>query len=625
MLATYAACALVLASAAVVGQALHSLCGRREWSWLAPAVGLAVLTALAWGAVRLPGEGAAALVVLGVVLIASTALLSRPGRRPTGLAEAARRGLPVALLGLIAASLPFVVEGRFGILGTGLNPDMSQHLFAADRLVSGGEERLIGEGYPLGPHAIVVAVAQLGPGLVQAFDGLTLATGVIACLAPLALFAELSLPRRTAGALLIGLPYLAAAFLVQGAFKETMQALFVLAFAIGLHELAHARVAGADARASAGASGRWRGREALAALPLVALGVGSAYAYSFPGLAWLVGAAVLWAAVELALVWWRDSPARALALVRRAAPTAGIGLGALAVALAPEAPRMASFASFETFDPDGAGLGNLFNRISPLEALGIWPSGDFRLDPGAGFAPALAFYLGGALALAAVIHGLLWWLRRGERAVPAGLATAAALWAYAYAAGTPYQESKALVVAAPLAMLVASRPLFEDLPALGAVSRIRDPRALAIAGLGSAFLLAAAFCSVLALVNGPVGPTSYTPALAELRPLVRDGSALVLAPERLLAEEHGRDYLVWELRGGRVCVQPRQAAVGDDPPAGVAHVIVDDGDEHPPFTGLTLRRRADGYALWQRRPAPVGPGPCPLIASGQRADPGDPG
>ena len=43
----------------------------------------------------------------------------------------------MALAARLAASVPFLVEGRFGILGTGLNPDMSQHLFAADRLAQG--------------------------------------------------------------------------------------------------------------------------------------------------------------------------------------------------------------------------------------------------------------------------------------------------------------------------------------------------------------------------------------------------------------------------------------------------------------------------------------------------------
>ena len=54
------------------------------------------------------------------------------------MTRCARRVI-VALVAALAASLPFAVEGRFGILGTGLNPDMSQHLFAADRLAGGGE------------------------------------------------------------------------------------------------------------------------------------------------------------------------------------------------------------------------------------------------------------------------------------------------------------------------------------------------------------------------------------------------------------------------------------------------------------------------------------------------------
>ena len=40
---------------------------------------------------------------------------------------------------------------------------MSQHLFAVDRLVSGGSERLIDNGYPLGPHALVDSARRARP------------------------------------------------------------------------------------------------------------------------------------------------------------------------------------------------------------------------------------------------------------------------------------------------------------------------------------------------------------------------------------------------------------------------------------------------------------------------------
>ena len=37
-----------------------------------------------------------------------------------------------------------------------------------------------------------------------------------------------------------------------------------------------------------------------------------------------------------------------------------------------------------------------------------------------------------------------------------------------------------------------------------------------------------------------------------------------------IADEHGRDYLVWELRGTRVCVAAEQ---NPPPPTGIAQVV----------------------------------------------------
>jgi hypothetical protein len=578
MLGTYASFLVIGGGSACVGQAIFAACGRAQWSWLAPAVGLAALCALCWWTVRLPGEGTAAIVSIGIAAGASVLYL-RGRVRGSGGGLAA--GLWVGLAALALASLPFFVEGRFGILGTGLNPDMSQHLFAADRLASGGTERLISEGYPLGPHAIVVAVETLGPSTVQSFGGLMLAVAVAACLAPLALLDELDGARRLAGALCVGFAYLVAAFFIQGAFKETMQALFVLAFAIGLLRLA----------------GRWPTREGgaprpLRAVPLAVLAVGSVYVYSFPGLAWLVGALALWAAVELARAVHAGSLARALRLVRLAAPAALVALGVLVVAILPEASRIADFAGFETFDPEGEGLGNLFDRLSPLEALGIWPSGDFRLEPGDGEVPAALFYLGAALGAAALGFGLAWWWRRGERAVPAALAAATLLWLYSLVAGTPYQEAKALVLAAPLVALVSVRALAAGAPALFA----------------AVFILAAGGSSVLALANGPVGPGSYSPALAELRPTIGGGSVLVLAPAELLQDQHGADYLTWELRGNRVCVEEDAGQELAGAVRGYDAAVRVGGDAVEPLEVV----ESDVPA-----PSPR----CPFIPDGARADP----
>jgi hypothetical protein len=578
MLGTYASFLLVVGLAAIVGQAVFAACGRRTWSWLAPAVGLGAICALSWGVVRLPGEGTAVAIALGCA--GALALLVVWGRIED-LASALRAGLPFGLAAVLVASIPFFVEGRFGIMGTGLNPDMSQHLFAVDRLAAGGTERLISEGYPLGPHSLVVGLAELGPSTVQAFDGVALAVAVASCLAPLALLAELHLARRYAGALVVGFAYLVAAFFVQGAFKETLQALFVLTFAIGLHQLAR----------------EWPLRtaapRALRAVPLAVIAIGSAYTYSFPGLAWLAGVAAVWAAVELGGGGGRGGGGEPRGLVFPPAPTAAVALLVLAAAVAPEVGRMAKFADFETFNPSGAGLGNLFNRLSPLEALGIWPSGDFRLEPGDGAVPAIAFYAGAALGLAALGLGLAWGWRRGDRAVLGALAAASVLWLYALAAGTPYQEAKALLLVAPLVSIIAVRALLADGPAL----------------LTLAYLGAAGISTAVVLANGPIGPESYSPALAELRTQLGPGSTLVLAPRQFLDEEHGRDYLTWELRGNRICVDQVGSGRGLRPPPGVATVIkVDENAE------------VDSFSIPER--GHQGPGRCPLISVGARADPG---
>jgi hypothetical protein len=593
LLATYASVAAVTAASFLIGAAFVAASGWRRPSWLAPAVGLALLTALCWATVRLPGEGTTAAVLVLAAVLGSVAYLHRLA---VGWREAVWEGLPVAALALAAASLPFAVEGRFGILGTSFNPDMSQHLLAAERLAEGTEGSLAAQGYPLGPHAITVALHDgLGIGLVQGFGGLTVATAVLAALAGFAALDRLDLGPRTLAALLVGLPYVVASYLAQGAFKETMEALFVLAFAVGLGQIARG-----------GAWGGGRGR-ALVALPLAALAIGSVYTYSFPGPAWLAGTAAIWAAAELFAR--RHALGGAAAAARHAGPAAAVALAAFAVAVAPELGRMIDFGNFETFDPSGPGLGNLFHQVSPLEALGIWPSGDFRLDPGAGAVPALAFYAGAALGAVLLVWGLAELLRRGERALPAALAAAALAYLGSRIGGTPYNAAKAIAMLAPIAMLVILEPLLAALPAPLSPASLREALRPALA---AAFVAAAGTCTVLALANAPVGPTAYSPALTSLRPTLGSQPTLVLAPSDLLDDEHGTPFLAWELRGGHVCIRAAGRPAARPPPAGIAFVIAPRGAGRP-FAGTALQRRAGPYALWKRLGPAGGGSPCPLI------------
>src|SRR5215210_1172115 len=110
MLGTYASFAAILGSCALVGQAVFVACGRRMPSELAPAVGLAVLAAIAWATARIVPEGAISLLAIG---LATAGSLAYAARRVEGLAAALRVAGPVAVGGAVLASLPFIVEGRF--------------------------------------------------------------------------------------------------------------------------------------------------------------------------------------------------------------------------------------------------------------------------------------------------------------------------------------------------------------------------------------------------------------------------------------------------------------------------------------------------------------------------------
>ena len=620
MIGTYVAALVVCGASLAIGQAAIGLCGARKWSWLSPAVGLALLCAVCWGTVRLPGNGTLSAIAALALAVAAVAFLRG---RVEGVGEAMRAGAPVAVLALAAASLPFAVEGHFGILGTGLNPDMSQHLFAADRLAHGQGSQLLHQGYPLGPHSIVVALNKgLGIGLVQGFGGLTVAVAVLAPLTALAAFADLPPLRRTAGALLVGLPYMVASYFAQGAFKETMEALLVLAFVLALRE---------------STKKGWAGKP-LRLVPAALIAVGTVYTYSFPGLIWPMGTAVLWAVVEFAMSRYRSSgggtgrgprtdaprpPAGPLPVTGPAvAGSVLLAVLVLLVLTAPELGRMIDFHSFETFDPNGPGLGNLFGQVSPFEALGIWPSGDFRLAPGDGAMPAAGYYLGAAFALALLLYGLVRCWRRRETAIVSGLAAVAVAYAVARIGGTPYTAAKAIEIAAPLCTLVILIPLlgagssgwrFLRHRAEQSANQLGGPSTKApLTGLATAlYLLLAGGCSLLALANAPIGPVSYSPALTELRPLIASGSTLVLAAPRLLQKEHGERYIVWELRGGRVCIGVA-GRLGAAPP-GVRFVIVEGSPTRPPFPGLRLLHRGDPYLLWERTAPVRGHGPCPLI------------
>jgi len=423
---------------------------------------------------------------------------------------------------------------------------------------------------------------------------------------------DLSIARATAVAALTAFAYLGASFLAQGAFKELFEIAFLLCFALWLGRL----------RLPAERGGAWR-----AVLPGAVLAAGALYAYSGPGLAWIGGTLALWAAVEL----FRRRP-RAGVAARAALPAAAVGAVVLLLLAAPELDRIIDFgpsvgtvseraetnggrattvlaqARTEIVLPDPAeppefdnDLGNLFGQISPLEAFGIWPSGDFRVAPGDGAAPAIAFYLGAALGAIALAIGIAASARRGETAILAALAAAAAIWLLARAASTPYTAAKALALVAPLAMLVAARGVLE--PAW--LERARGAARVGRAALAAAFAAAAAISGGLALASAPVGPGEYSAGVGNLANRFGGRATLLVYAGQPRADE----FYGWELReAAPACVI--QASATDDSevtPEGFRFVLTTNGARLAPFSDLEKVLRSDGVTLWEPREPPSPP------------------
>jgi hypothetical protein len=626
VIGTYAAALAICVAALAIGQAAITLSGRRRWSWASGPVGLAILCAVCWATVRLPGHGSISAIVVLALVAASAIYLQGRG---AGWGKMLREGWPVVVLAGFGASLPFIVEGHFGILGTSFNPDMSQHLLAADQLAHGHSGQLIRQGYPLGPHSIVVALNKgLDIGLVKGFSGLSMAIAVLAPLTALGAFRELRPLPRTAAALVVGLAYVVASYFAQGAFKETIEAFLLLGFVLALRETTREPV-----------------ESQFRFVPLALIAMGTVYVYSFPGLLWLLGTVVVWAIVELVLMRLPSAGGAPMGAPRRAqakpstvgvigwtgpavARSVLIAVGVLVVLIAPEIGRMIDFHKFETFDPNGPGLGNLFGQISPFEALGIWPSGDFRLAPGDGAVPAAAYYLGAAFATVLLLYGIWACWRRRETVVLSGLAVAAVAYLAARVGGTAYTAAKAIEIAAPLCALTILLPLTRAVPWFltsdwakkgttqagdGAEFPPGNRRGQLVLAASVVFLGAAGLCSALALANAPVGPGTYSSSLTRLRPLVENGSTVVLASHELLEDDHGTNYIAWELRGGRVCIETREEAPGKPPP-GVRYVVVEGSRQRPPFKGLRLRKVASPYVLWEVKGPIAKQSVCPLIA-----------
>ncbi|HEV7615401.1 MAG TPA: hypothetical protein VGO36_04140 [Solirubrobacterales bacterium] len=604
MIGTYASAALICVASLLVGRALLALAGRSSWSWLEPGVGLAAVLTVTGALARAPGHGTSAtLGVLALLIVAAALVWWLPYEAPGAL----RIGLPVALVVLLVLAIPFAVSGRWGLLGVGFNNDLGLHLAWSEWLRSGFGPAP-DTGYPLGPHGLAVATAAFpGIGLGQAFVGEIVAIGVLTGLTALGALRELAPVRRVLAAALVALPYLAASYFAQAAFKETAEALFVLTFVIYLTTVNRSGGGGASShlpspdtqqrapRAVSGA-GRW-----LEALPPLALAGGIFFSYSFAGIAWPLAVLVCWSLTQ-------PSVRRALrprALLRFLLRPATLATLVLLAGLAVVATVVGPFGFASSFNKVAGS--NTYGPVSPVEALGIWPAANYRLDA-AGGAPLAG--VAGAIAVLALLAGVGWWARRGELTIPVALGACALLYLVSLPFSGDYSQAKALMIAAPLAMLVAIRPLLTKFP--GRRAENPPPRGeigpsaagwarVAWTVLAVAFVGGAVYSSFLALRDAPVGPAGHGGELRAFLPVVHGKPVLYAGQDR---------YAAYDLLGADTHVP-----LVEFPDTGVSpnpEKPFDTGDAYSPidfdsFSHGTLERFEyviSGRAAWNSKPPP---------------------
>lgn len=518
MFGTLASAAVVVCGALLVGQAVLRLCGATAWSWLSPPVGAAVLMLIAVPALHVPGRSAGTAVVLVLAVLAACFLLLNRGVQLPPVRDLLA-GVPVALLTMV----PFVGAERFGTLGWSFNNDMASHLALAEayRSQAAADVYPLLADYPLGPHALAATLAELlGVGVDQAFAGLTLAAPILLGLTALAYLRRARWWGPVLTVTLAGMPFLVASYYGQGSFKELYQALFTFGLAGWLLNAPTLRPVL-----------RW--------VPVALLSAGTISVYSVLGLAWPALFIALWLFGEAARRLVARRPVGALlGDARRSVMPAAVGLATLIVVIGPQLPRIYRFAS----NRSGAGggiakddIGNLAGPIRVWEAFGIWGNKEYRF-------PAVDQFAGGmwaAFAVALVVLGVFWAVRRGDWLIPLATAGALVIWWYSDRTQSAYVAAKALVVLSPFLLLLAVRPLAETDPD----RRMPSWFWVAAPVIAAVFGFKAIDSSFEALRFSKVGPTDHARELQSLRPTLGTGKTLFLGND---------DFVLWELSGVRV-------------------------------------------------------------------------
>jgi hypothetical protein len=433
MLAAWAVYPLVLlALCAGLGLLVDVLCGRRLPGVLVPPVGLAAIVVV--GQFTTLGDAGAGLTVpLLCFLAVLGASLSLPWRfGPPGSWPIAAA---LAVFAVFAA--PVVLSGSPTFAGYIKLDDTATWLALTDRIMEHGRdlsglepstyratlEANLPNGYPVGVFLPFGTAQKLvGGDLAWVFQPYLsfLAAMLALCLWQI-LGGILSDRRLCALAVFVAAqPALLFGYALWGGIKEMGAAVFV-ALAAALTSLVLASTAGRRIAAVL----------ALAAGALVGV-------LSVGGLVWLAPMLFVLAYLAIRALGAREAASRALVFA--------VCLLVFALPIL----TISGFSPFQSGLTSESEIGNLIGPLDPFQALGIWPSGDFRLAPSASVANAVLIALG---VLAAMFGLWAAWRRRGAAMLL--FATSLLAGAAIVLVGSPWVDGKALATAAPAALAFA--------------------------------------------------------------------------------------------------------------------------------------------------------------------------
>lgn len=423
---------VLLALCAGIGLLVDALCGRRVPGALIPPLGLAGIVVVGQFT-TLSGKTAELTVPLLLALAIAGAGLSLPWR----FGRLDRWALAVAIAVFAVFAAPVVLSGEPSFAGYIKLDDTATWLALTDRVMDHGRDlsglesstylatlqaNLPG-GYPIGVFLPFGAAQKLvGGDLAWVFQPYLsfLAAMLSLCLWQIVDGIVSSRKLRALAVFIAAQPALLFGYAMWGGIKELGAAAFVALAAA----LAPAAIR----------SGAVRGEAVALALAGGAL-VG---VLSLGGLVWIGPMLVAMAFLAMPRLGRRGAIFQALAF-----------LVALAVFAIPILVA-GGFNPFQSGLTSESELGNLIGPLDRLQVLGIWPSGDFRIQPTSSVATAILI----ALGIVAALIGLGAALSRRSMAALL-FATTLIACAAIVLVGSPWVDGKALATAAPAALSLA--------------------------------------------------------------------------------------------------------------------------------------------------------------------------